>query len=158
EFLAWLTDPKQNGGGAIIDFGCYGANLATWFMKGQSPLTVTAVTQQLKPDIYPHVDDEATIILTYPQTQVIIQASWNWPFGRKDATVYGTRGYAVAEDKHHLRARLDNDKETTQTFADRVPPFQDPFSFFAALVDRKITLDANDLSAPANNLVVMKIL
>lgn len=158
EFLAWLTDPKQNGGGAIIDFGCYGANLATWFMKGQSPLAVTAVTQQLKPEIYPHVDDEATIILTYPQTQVIIQASWNWPFGRKDATVYGTRGFAVAEDKHHLRARLDNDKETTQTFADRVPPFQDPFSFFAALVDRKITLDANDLSAPANNLMVMKIL
>ncbi len=25
EFLSWLTDPVKNGGGAIIDFGCYGA-------------------------------------------------------------------------------------------------------------------------------------
>ena len=29
EFLDWLTDPVQNGGGALIDFGCYGADLMT---------------------------------------------------------------------------------------------------------------------------------
>jgi len=29
EFIAWLTDPELNGGGAVMDFGCYGANLAT---------------------------------------------------------------------------------------------------------------------------------
>jgi len=158
EFLSWLTDPQQNGGGAIIDFGCYGANLATWFMNGQLPQTVTAITQQLKPDIYPKVDDEATIILTYPETQVIIQASWNWPFGRKDTEVYGTRGYAFAEDKHHFRSRLNERNEITQTLEDRKLPFQDPFSFFAALINGKITMDADDLSAPANNLAVMKIL
>lgn len=158
EFLAWLTDPKQNGGGAIIDFGCYGANLATWFMAGQLPTAVTAVTQQLKPEIYPEVDDEATIILTYPQTQVIIQASWNWPFGRKDTEVYGTRGYAFAPDKHHVRSRFNEGKETTQALENRKVPFQDPFSFFAALVSGKISMAADDLSAPDNNLVVMKIL
>jgi predicted dehydrogenase len=65
EFFQWLTDPKLNGGGALFDFGCYGADLATWLMDGQRPQTVTAVTQQIKPNIYPHVDDEATIILTY---------------------------------------------------------------------------------------------
>jgi predicted dehydrogenase len=37
EFLAWLTDPKLNGGGALFDFGCYGADLMTWFMDGQRP-------------------------------------------------------------------------------------------------------------------------
>ncbi|MEM9259459.1 MAG: Gfo/Idh/MocA family oxidoreductase, partial [Bacteroidota bacterium] len=42
EFLSWLTDPVANGGGAITDFGCYGANLATWLMEGRRPLTVTA--------------------------------------------------------------------------------------------------------------------
>ncbi|HMQ88875.1 MAG TPA: Gfo/Idh/MocA family oxidoreductase, partial [Flavilitoribacter sp.] len=31
EFLEFLTDPVLNGGGALTDFGCYGANLATWF-------------------------------------------------------------------------------------------------------------------------------
>ncbi|MCG8579903.1 MAG: Gfo/Idh/MocA family oxidoreductase, partial [Bacteroidales bacterium] len=29
EFLEWLTDPVQNGGGAEVDFGCYGVNLTT---------------------------------------------------------------------------------------------------------------------------------
>src|ERR1039458_2803726 len=48
EFLAWLTDPKLNGGGALFDFGCYGADLMTWLMDGLRPQTVTAVTQQLK--------------------------------------------------------------------------------------------------------------
>src|SRR5207249_998027 len=69
EFLQWLTDPVKNGGGAVIDFGCYGANLITWLMKGEKPLAVFAVTQQIKPDIYPKVDDEATIIVTYPKAQ-----------------------------------------------------------------------------------------
>ncbi|MES2849094.1 MAG: Gfo/Idh/MocA family oxidoreductase, partial [Bacteroidota bacterium] len=53
EFLAWLTDPVLNGGGAITDFGCYGANLSTWLMKGEHPHTVTAITQQIKPEVYP---------------------------------------------------------------------------------------------------------
>ena len=83
EFLAWLTDPKLDGGGALFDFGCYGADLMTWLMDGERPQTVTAVTQHIKPEIYPHVDDEATIILTYPRAQAIVQASWNWPFDAK---------------------------------------------------------------------------
>src|SRR5277367_6274863 len=83
EFFAWLTDPKLNGGGALFDFGCYGADLMTWMMDGQRPETVTAVTQQIKPEIYRRVDDEATIILSYPRAQAILQASWNWPFDRK---------------------------------------------------------------------------
>lgn len=36
EFLRWLTDPVLNGGGAVTDFGCYGANLATWFFDNQN--------------------------------------------------------------------------------------------------------------------------
>src|SRR5579863_8456086 len=92
EFLTWLTDPRLDGGGALFDFGCYGADLMTWLMRGERPQTVTAVTQQIKPNIYPRVDDEATIILTYPKAQAILQASWNWPFDRKDMEVYGRTG------------------------------------------------------------------
>ena len=68
-FLAWLTDPVLNGGGTINDFGCYGADLATWFFDGQKPVSVFAVASQIKPDIYPKVEDDATIVLTYPQAQ-----------------------------------------------------------------------------------------
>ena len=98
EFFDWLTDPIQNGGGALVDFGCYGANLMTYLMQGQQPISVTAVTQHFKPGIYPEVDDEATIIVSYPTAQCIIQASWNWPFGRKDLEVYGQIGYIITKD------------------------------------------------------------
>ena len=88
KFLQWLTDPKFNGGGAITGFGCSGANLVTWLAGGEKPISVTAITQQFKPDIYPLVDDEATILLEYANMQGVIQASWNWPFNRKDMEIY----------------------------------------------------------------------
>ena len=110
-FLAWLTDPKLNGAGALFDFGCYGADLMTWLMENRRPDTVTAVTQHIKPDIYPRVDDEATIILTYPKAQAILQASWNWPFSRKDMEVYGQTGYAITVERDKLRVRLPKQEE-----------------------------------------------
>src|SRR5215469_2889745 len=114
EFLAWLTDPKLNGAGALFDFGCYGADLMTWLMNGERPQTVTAVTQQIKPEVYPKVDDEATIILTYPKAQAIIQASWNWPFDRKDMEVYGTKGYVITLRREAIRLRQQNAAEQAQ--------------------------------------------
>jgi predicted dehydrogenase len=113
EFLAWLTDPKLNGGGALFDFGCYGADLTTWLMDGRRPDSVTAVTQHIKPDVYPRVDDEATIILTYPNAQAIVQASWNWPFSRKDMEVYGQKGYAITVGPGAVRVRLPEKEETS---------------------------------------------
>ena len=43
EFFSWLTDPAKNGAGALYDFGCYGANFATWLFENQRPLSVFAV-------------------------------------------------------------------------------------------------------------------
>jgi predicted dehydrogenase len=71
EFFEWLSDPVKNGAGALFDFGCYGANLMTWMMDNQRPLTVTAITQRFQPDVYPRVDDEATILLEYPKVSAL---------------------------------------------------------------------------------------
>ena len=159
EFLDWLTDPVQNGGGAITDFGCYGANLMTWLMKGQKPISVTAVTQQIKPDIYPKVDDEATIIVTYPKAQAIIQASWNWPFSRKDMEVYGKTGWIISDNRSEMRIRLEADTAMhKEVLTERKQPYNDPYSFFAALIKKEITLTPYDLSSLENNMLVMKIL
>ena len=92
EFLAWLTDPEQNGGGAITDFGCYGAVLMTWLMDGARPTSVHAVTQQLKPGLYPDVDDDATIVLTYPGATAVIQASWAWTHDNKAMDLHTESG------------------------------------------------------------------
>jgi len=159
EFLDWLTDPLQNGGGAVTDFGCYGANLITWMMKGVKPKSVMAMTQQIKPAIYPKVDDEATILLQYPKMQGIIQASWNWPFSRKDMEVYGATGTVFADNRSEMRIRFENDKaERKDTLPERAAPYNDPFAFFAALIREKIRLTPYDLSSLENNMIVIEIL
>jgi predicted dehydrogenase len=159
EFLEWLTDPVQNGGGALIDFGCYGANLATWFMNGEAPTTVTAVTQQLKPDVYPKVDDEATIVLTYPHAQAILQASWNWPVNRKDVELYGRTGYLVAPNGTSLRLRrAQNAAEEAITPAPSVRPVQDEWQYLAAVVRGTIYVSDTDLASLTNNVTVVRIL
>lgn len=158
EFLNWLTDPIQNGGGALIDFGCYGANLITWLMKGERPISVTAVTQQLKPNIYPKVDDEATIIVTYPHAQGIIQASWNWPVSRKDIEVYGQTGYAITIDNLNMRIRKnENEKEISFTAEPTRFPQDEPFAYLRAVVRGEIKND-DDLSALSTNMIVVEIL
>src|ERR1700674_2048728 len=136
EFLAWLPDPKLNGGGALFDFGCYGADLMTWLMDGQRPKTVTAVTQQIKPEIYSRVDDEATIILTYPKAQAIVQASGNWPFGRKDMEVYGQTGYAITVQGNDIRVRRGGDNgHEEQLAAKPVPaPYDNSLSYLRAVI------------------------
>lgn len=159
EFLDWLTDSVQNGGGAITDFGCYGANLITWLTKGEKPESVTAVTQQIKPAVYPRVDDEATILLQYPKMQCIIQASWNWPFSRKDMELYGATGTVFTDNRTQMRIRLENDKaERKDSLKERAAPYDDPFAFFAALVRKEIKLPKYDLSSLENNMIVMEIL
>jgi predicted dehydrogenase len=158
EFLSWLTDPDQNGGGAVIDFGCYGANLITWLMQGERPQSVTAVLQQLKPEVYPQVDDEATILLTYPSAQGVIQASWNWPFNRKDMDLYGDTGYILALDEKRMRVRTIGEQES-QMEADRPEkPLDDPFAYFAGLITGRIAAQPGGLSSLETNLVVMEIL
>ena len=158
EFLAWLTDPKLNGGGALFDFGCYGADLATWLMDGQRPLTVTAVTQHIKPQIYPNVDDEATVVLTYPKAQAILQASWNWPFGRKDMEVYGESGYVITVGRDAVRVRRPNeDKEEPQATAPPLTaPYDDSLSYLRAVVLNGMKPEG--LSSLETNVIVTEIL
>jgi predicted dehydrogenase len=156
EFFAWLTDPVKNGAGALFDFGCYGANLMTWMMDNQRPIAVTAITQQIKPQIYPHVDDEANVLVEYPNAQGIIQASWNWPFNRKDFEVYGASGYAIAVGGNTLRTRLPGKEEETLTPSPLPADEEDAVSYLTAVVRGK--RKPSGLSSLENNLIVVEIL
>jgi len=158
-FISWLADPVKNGGGAITDFGCYGANLMTWLMDGQRPLSVTAVTAQNRPDLYPHVDDEATIILQYPGVQCVIQASWSWTFSRKDMEVFGTKGYAVAVDRTQVRTRLNRNEPEKVFQLDPLPaPFEDPFAVFAQVIQGKLSGESVALYELPVNIIAVEIL
>jgi predicted dehydrogenase len=157
EFLSWLTNPALNGAGALFDFGCYGADLMTWLMQGEAPVSVTAVTQQIKPGIYPQVDDEATIILTYPKAQAILQASWNWPFDRKDMEIYGETAQAITIRRDSLRVRrAGEDQEQLQNAPPLIAPYDNSISYLIAVVEGKIKVTG--LSALDTNVTVIRIL
>ena len=156
EFLAWLTDPVLNGGGALTDFGCYGANLFTWLMGEVRPVSVMAVTQTLKPAVYPRVDDEATIVVTWPEAVGIIQASWNWPFDRKDLEVYGRTGQALTVQREAVRFRLEGKANEEVRSPILTAPEDDPVRYLVAVARGEIR--PSGLSSLANNLIVTEIL
>jgi predicted dehydrogenase len=156
EFFAWLTDPVKNGAGALFDFGCYGANLMTWMMENQKPLSVTAAAQQIKPQIYGKVDDQATILVEYPKAQGIIQASWNWPFNRKDFEVYGEGGYAVATGGSVLHARLPGHQEEALQPGPLPTDERDSISYLISVVRGRRKPEG--LSSLENNMIVTEIL
>ena len=158
EFLNWLTDPEKNGAGAMFDFGCYGADLMTLLMKGATPESVTAVALTDKPDIYPKVDDDATIIVRYAKAQAVLQPSWNWPFSRKDMEVYGTTGYVITEAADNLRVRFAGDKAESEV---KAPPLtggmQNSLDYLAGVLHGTID-PGHDLTSLPTNMIVVQIL
>jgi predicted dehydrogenase len=155
-FLEWLTDPVKNGGGALMDFGCYGADLVAWLMQGQRPTSVLAVTQHLQPAVYPRVDDEATIVVTYPRAQAILQASWNWPYGRKDMEIYGQGGAVFLPDRDTLVLRKGDAPDVALAAPALSGPDADALSYLVAVVRREIR--PSGLSSVEVNLVATEIL
>jgi predicted dehydrogenase len=129
----------------------------TWLMDGQRPLAVTAIVQRIKPQVYPRVDDEATVLVEYPKAQGIIQASWNWPFSRKDLEVYSESAYARAIGGSVLRVRRPGQAEEEAVTLPELPADErDSISYLAAVVRGR--LKPAGLSSLENNLVVTEIL
>jgi len=151
-----LTDPVKNGAGALFDFGCYGANLMTWLMDNERPLAVTALTRTNKPAIYPRVDDEATVLVQYQAAQGIAQASWNWPFGRKDLEVYGETGYAIANGGSSLKVRIGDRPESQRTLDPLAPGDRDEVAYLVSVARGERT--PSGLSSLENNMIVTEIL
>jgi predicted dehydrogenase len=156
EFFNWLTDPNLNGGGALFDFGCYGANLTTWFLNNQKPLSITAVTRQTKPAIYTKVDDDATVIITYPKTQVIIMASWSWPYGRDNIEIYGSAGSIQTIDGKTAILRIDGKPEQKITANAIESPYSDSLTYLSAVVNGGIK--PQETASLENNMIVTEIL
>lgn len=156
DFLSWLTDPELNGAGALNDFGCYGADMMTWLMQGQRPIAVTAVARHYKPSVYPKVEDDATIIVEYPNATGMIEASWNWPFSIKDMEIFGAKGYIHTFDSDSLQIRVNN---TTREFKapPLISPANAPVPYFTAALKNPIK-SRNDRSSLKYNMIVMQIL
>ena len=155
-FLAWLTDHEANGAGALFDFGCYGANIMTWLMDGARPESVTATTRRLKPELYPDVDDDATILLTYPNAVGVVQASWAWTHDNKDMDLYTDRASIHCGKWGEMTVRRP-DAEPEPIVLDPLPaPTDNEWSKLREIVRGRAEPDA--LMSLENNLIVVEIL
>lgn len=156
EFTRWLTDPVENGGGAIVDFGCYGAILSAWMMNGQKPLSVTASATTLKPQTYPLVDDDATIIVTYSTATAVIQASWAWTHDNKEMDVFAERGSLHAAKWDALEARTVDGPRVTEKPAAKPESLTDEWTYLRKVIRGECPVDP--LSGLELNLIAVDIL
>lgn len=156
EFSAWLTDSVKNGGGALIDFGCYGAAAMTELMQGKAPLSVFATTKHLKPKTYPKADDAATIVIEYPNATGITEASWDWPYTIMDVEVYGKEGYLHASQFNTAQLQSKKEGETANVEIS-IPQYKDEVEYLTAVLKNGAP-DDNKLLSLERNLVVVRIL
>lgn len=121
-FFAWLTDPVQNGAGALMDFGCYNALWSLWYLG--RPETVYATVNQLRPETFPKVEDNANLILSYKNGVGIFEGSWDLPRGFQDLEVFGLQGSAyMSSNKVEVRkGRETKDVPLTALEPDRAEP------------------------------------
>lgn len=158
EFFKWLTDPVENGAGALYDFGCYGADLMTWLMNGEAPIAVSAITNHLQPTVYPKVDDEADVLLKYKGAVAILEGSWTWPFNVKDMDVYGVTGFAKTMGSRQINVRREHEKDgQISTAAPLAPPYDDPLHYLRAVIRGNVD-EGNDVSSLRVNVIVSEIL
>ena len=156
EFSGWLTDSVKNGGGALIDFGCYGAAVMTALMDGKAPLSVYAETKHVKPKIYPRADDVATIVIEYPGATGITEASWDWPYTIMDVELYGKEGYLHASQFNtpQLQSKKDGEIKPVEI---STPQYKDEVEYLTAVL-KDGAPDDNKLLSLERNLVVVRIL
>jgi len=132
----WLIERDLNGGGAYVDFCSYGAAVSRWFM-GQ-PSRVIAMGGRYYKDFFT-VEDNAILILGYPQGHSVCEGTWTQPATpvRAPIMIYGTDGtIAVTGDREvKIATRNNRDGETIE-----VPAFPENHrSGPAYFVDRLLT-------------------
>ena len=106
-FCEWLFDEKLNGGGALIDYACYGCALARTILGMPTSVQATA-GNDVKVDL--PVEDNAIVVLRYPQATAIAEASWTQKGNLTSyiATIYGEKGTLVADTAENGKLSLAN--------------------------------------------------
>jgi predicted dehydrogenase len=89
-FFRWLYDPAENGAGALVDYCCYGVDVACEVLG--LPVSVFAVAGRwVRDDLVG--DDNARLLLSYPRGVAEVAATWS-AYGSTPALVHlaGERG------------------------------------------------------------------
>jgi predicted dehydrogenase len=151
-FHEWLIDPEKNGAGALMDFGCYNALYALYYLG--RPETVYAYALHLRPNDFPKVEDGATMILTYKNAVAILEQSWDLPPGVNGFEILSYKGYIrQAEGKSEMR--IGRQAATTLAMKPLDPQRSEPIAYMVnclrnkrpveGLVSVKYTVGVNEI-------------
>lgn len=97
-FTNWLFD-ESRGGGAFLDYTCYGANVTRWYL-GANPTDVVALGGTwCKPGM--SVEDNAVLLMRYPKGFSYARSSWTQQgFEPPDGPfILGEKGSIVVEHR-----------------------------------------------------------
>jgi len=85
------------GGGALLDFCCYGAMVARWYL-GQPAVAALGMRANLDSP-WADAEDNAAILVRFPEAMAVIQGSWTtWSHGGPSGpVVFGTQGTLIVE-------------------------------------------------------------
>jgi predicted dehydrogenase len=151
-FVAWLYDPVKNGAGALMDFGCYNALWSLWY-KGR-PDTVYTTVQHLRPDLYPKVEDNATMVLSYKDAVGIFEGSWNLPRSFQDLEIYSHDGSVYLKNG---KVEIQKGKEVRELPLTPLPKEQsEPIAFMVNSLRNKKPIEG--LTALDINVGVVEII
>ena len=156
-FCDWLYDPERNGGGALIDYCCYGAVLSRVLLG--RPHSVTAVTGNLvKPGL--DAEDNAVLLLQYPEALCMAEASWT-QIGKLTSYVtvlHGTEGTIVVEpEQGRLLLATEKKPEGNEVpVPESAAHLQNPTAHFLWGIENDEAFQS--LCRPGNNVDVQEIL
>ena len=85
------------GGGALLDYCCYGACLARWFL-GEPAVAASGLKANLNSP-YGDAEDNAVITVRFPRALAILEGTWTtWHAGLPTGPIaYGTQGALVVD-------------------------------------------------------------
>jgi len=93
------------GGGAMLDYCCYGACLSRWFLD-QPAVAASGIKANLTSP-YGDAEDNAVITVRFPKAIAVLEGTWStWHVGVPTGPiVYGAQGVLVA-DRHEGEAAV----------------------------------------------------
>ena len=113
-FCSWLYDDQLNGGGASIDYACYGCALSCALLG--KPRSVSAsIGRFCKEDVF--VDDNAVVMMRYSHAICLSEASWTQVGNLTSyvAVIYGEKGTLLVEPGDDGRLLLATEAEPDAT-------------------------------------------
>jgi len=156
-FCDWLYDPNRNGGGAFIDYCCYGGILAR-VLLGRAHSATAVAGNLVKRGL--DAEDNGVMLLQYPGALAIAEASWT-QVGKLTSyvtAIYGTEGTLLIEPENgtllHATAKHPEGREVT--VPESPPHLENPTAHFLWGIEDDHAFQP--LCRPGNNVDAQEML